>query len=298
MNDTNTTLGSVSVVIPAYNRASILAVAIRSALGQGAVVGEVVVVDDGSKEDLSPVIESSGDPRVRMIRQSNSGPAVARNRGWRAATCDHVMFLDSDDALEPGAVGALLATAATDPGSIPFGRASVHGQTPDSPAVYDFAIAERSGDLLEELAFYHAGTILAALYPRRVLEELGGFGEGTGCGLCEDYEFGLRLALHFKFHYLPRVVYRIRMHDDNRHRPQQRGVWECHRDAADKRLAEAGEALLRLRVMAYFEGLVADLDLKEGNVAGARARYLQCLRWWPVKLGAWKGLLRCLKPSH
>lgn len=92
---------SVSVVIPTYNRARFVGEAIESALQQGGLVAEVIVVDDGSTDATSDVVGAFGS-RVRYIRTENAGASAARNTGARAARTAWVAFLDSDDVWLPG----------------------------------------------------------------------------------------------------------------------------------------------------------------------------------------------------
>lgn len=88
------------MIIPAFNNRESIASAVASALAFD-LVGEVVVVDDGSTDDTTEVIEALDDPRVRLIRQPNGGPAAARNAGARSASASHLVFLDADDTLLP-----------------------------------------------------------------------------------------------------------------------------------------------------------------------------------------------------
>lgn len=90
---------SVSIVIPAYNRAKRLPATIESALRQGHDDLEIIVVDDGSVDDTREVLAVYGD-RVRHVYQSNAGAGAARNTGIRHATKEFVAFLDSDDRWE------------------------------------------------------------------------------------------------------------------------------------------------------------------------------------------------------
>jgi glycosyltransferase involved in cell wall biosynthesis len=89
----------VSVIIPSYNRAQYIGQAVASALNQGPVVGEVIVVDDGSTDDTLSVLSGIKDPRLRVFTQPQSGPAAARNAGLIQARGRWIQFLDSDDAL-------------------------------------------------------------------------------------------------------------------------------------------------------------------------------------------------------
>ena len=85
----------VSVVIPAYQRATLVGQAVLSALLQTPrPPAEVIVVDDGSTDGTGDIAAALG---ARVVRQSNGGEGAARNAGILAATCDWVAFLDSDD---------------------------------------------------------------------------------------------------------------------------------------------------------------------------------------------------------
>lgn len=108
----------VSIVIPVFNRSGLLIRAVRSCLEQPCAV-EVVVVDDGSTEDLRAALEahfadalaSDRPPRLRLLRQENQGQCAARNRGLAQATGEFTKFLDSDDELLPGALAEEVRTA-------------------------------------------------------------------------------------------------------------------------------------------------------------------------------------------
>jgi glycosyltransferase involved in cell wall biosynthesis len=94
-------LGSLTVVVPTYNRAALLDEALRSILAQTVAPDEIIVVDDGSTDDTAAVCARYRDT-VRYLRQDNSGlPAVARNRGMEAATGDWIALCDSDDLWHP-----------------------------------------------------------------------------------------------------------------------------------------------------------------------------------------------------
>jgi glycosyltransferase involved in cell wall biosynthesis len=90
----------VSVIIPTYNRAGMIAMAVSSVLAQTYRGIEVIVVDDGSIDDTPAVLNDFG-ARIRVIRQSNAGPSVARNRGAGEARGEYLAFLDSDDEWLP-----------------------------------------------------------------------------------------------------------------------------------------------------------------------------------------------------
>jgi len=93
---------TISVVIPAYNRAVTIGRAINSVLAQSFQDLEIFVVDDGSTDRTCEVVQQIGDPRMRIIRgTSNQGAAEARNKGMKAATGKYIAWLDSDDEWLP-----------------------------------------------------------------------------------------------------------------------------------------------------------------------------------------------------
>lgn len=96
---------TISVVIPAYNAAATLSRALESVLAQTWPAHEIVVVDDGSADTTAEVVRRiqalNGGERVRYLRQHNSGPSTARNRGVAEASGAWVAFLDADDWYYP-----------------------------------------------------------------------------------------------------------------------------------------------------------------------------------------------------
>lgn len=100
-----------SVIVPVYNTAEYLPYAIDSVLANNFPDAEIIIVDDGSDDFVSPALcdeyERKHPSLVRVIHQENRGLGGARNRGLDAALGDYVIFLDSDDALATGALERL-----------------------------------------------------------------------------------------------------------------------------------------------------------------------------------------------
>ena len=90
-----------SIIIPAYNRAAFLPVAIQSVLNQNYEKWELIIVNDGSTDDTEKVLQSYNDSRIKHITIVNSERGAARNRGIALATGNFISFLDSDDQLLP-----------------------------------------------------------------------------------------------------------------------------------------------------------------------------------------------------
>lgn len=90
----------VSVIIPFYNGAEWLCEAVQSVLDQTYKNLEIIVVNDGSKEDVQPFLDKYGD-KIKYFYQENAGSAAARNLAMRNATGDYYALLDSDDMWFP-----------------------------------------------------------------------------------------------------------------------------------------------------------------------------------------------------
>lgn len=91
----------VSVIVPLYNKAPWVRRSLESLAAQTFTDFEVIVVDDGSTDGGGEVVANFGDPRIRLVTQSNAGPGAARNRGIAEAKGELVAFLDADDEWLP-----------------------------------------------------------------------------------------------------------------------------------------------------------------------------------------------------
>lgn len=115
----------VSIVIPVFNDADVIAGALDSCLRQTLAAIEVIVVDDASTDGTAAIVErySARDPRVRLIRQEHNASAYqARRVGILAANADHLLFLDGDDEFtETAAEAALEKATATGADLVQFG---------------------------------------------------------------------------------------------------------------------------------------------------------------------------------
>lgn len=97
---------TLGVVIPTYNRARWVVECVESALNQTRKPRRVVVVDDGSTDSTARELARFGE-RIEFVSQPRSGPAAAKNAGVEKAKTDWIVFVDSDDRLEPHALARI-----------------------------------------------------------------------------------------------------------------------------------------------------------------------------------------------
>ncbi len=206
-----------SVIIPAFNAAATLEASIRSALHQTRADLEVIVIDDGSTDATAETAKQIDDPRVRVLSQPNLGPAAGRNAGVRAARGEYVAFLDSDDLWLPRYL-ELVTRALEASGDAAFAYTDAYAFDPVSGRVRRRTAMQRmrppvpppadaAGFLLELLR--RNFVYVSATVRRAVLDEVGGFDEGSGA---EDYGLWLKIvAVGHKAVWIPgqHALYRI-----------------------------------------------------------------------------------------
>ena len=99
---------SVAVVVPNFNKADSIVQSLQSILHQSHEPMEIIVVDDGSRDNSLDLIAEAGFLKsVTLIKQPNQGPGAARNAGWEAASSEWVAFLDADDSWSPDHLSTL-----------------------------------------------------------------------------------------------------------------------------------------------------------------------------------------------
>jgi glycosyltransferase involved in cell wall biosynthesis len=148
---------SISVIIPSYNAAGFIAETIESVLAQTRRADQVLIIDDGSKDD-TVAVASRYAPAVEVISQVNAGPAAARNHGLDRATGDLIAFLDADDLWLPEKLARQEAFLLASPDLVGVGGGFIEfGHGPEAAfAVPDDAASRRltALDYLVGFLFY------------------------------------------------------------------------------------------------------------------------------------------------
>jgi GT2 family glycosyltransferase len=216
----------VSVVVPTRNRAARLRALLASLAEQDAPPFEVIVVDNASTDDTLAAVadaDAQANAHIRAVHlPAPFGPAVARNRGWRAANAPLVVFTDDDVVARPGWLAALAAAHARDP------EAVIQGRTlPDPREAHKLAAFSRSQEASGPGPWFQTCNIA---YPKALLEELGGFDESFWEAAGEDTDLGWRALERGT-----RVIYEPAA--ENWHAVHELGAWPLIRGSQKWRIS-------------------------------------------------------------
>lgn len=201
---------AVTVVIPCFRQAHFLPEAIESVLAQDHAAVEVVVVDDGSPDNVAAV--AGRYPGVKYLRRANGGLAAARNAGMREADGEFLLFLDADDRLLPGAIGRGLEELRADPEAMmAAGTWRLIGEEGEPlPADPPQQPPEAFPALLESCFI---STPAAVLYRRELFGRIGRFDPAVSASA--DYDLYLRTAARFPVRLHSHTVAEYRRHGAN-----------------------------------------------------------------------------------
>lgn len=224
----------VSLIMPVWQtRRDWLRTAVTSALEQRGCRIELIVVDDGSPEPATSLLEGIADARLSVVRIGHAGPSAARNAGIDAAQGDRIRFVDSDDVLEPDSTSHL--------GSFMDGEDVIaYGGTlvcDEELHPIRLIASTLQGDIVENCLLGHFDVRLPALlFPRSVVEAAGPW--DLSYSVSEDWDFVLRALDHARVAGDQRVALYYRRHSRSLSRTAS--------------IAEGEDARRRL-ITAYFE---------------------------------------------
>ena len=198
-----------SIVVPTYNRATLIPDTLRSLQQQPAENYEIIVVDDGSTDNTAEVVEPlTKDPKISYYRKDNAERGAARNYGVTVAKGDYVNFFDSDDIALPNHIAE--ATRA------------VH--LLQTPEVFHLSYqwVDTEGQIFAKCPL--AGQVNTQLFQQNVLSCNGvflrkdvatkhKFSEVRILSGSEDWELWMRLAANYPFHSVPVITSSIINHE-------------------------------------------------------------------------------------
>ncbi len=302
----SSTMPSVSVVIPTFNRERYVHEAVASVLAQSVRPTEVIVVDDGSTDGTRRRLATFAS-HIRYIYQGNAGVGAARRAGIEAATGHWVAFLDSDDEWEPGYLSAQLTRITANP-NVCMQTTDCCVLNPASPPTTYFAInrslpALRGGEyrcferpfsfIVKHPPWQLGSTIIRRDVLRQAILHT------ASLTYSEDYDLMARVALLGRFAMLRKPLVRI-------HRRAE--TIQCLTDLAridplrtrqaEERIHQALYALPQLSfreraalrsVMSANRRAIGNLLARAGRLAAAREYYWDAVTDYPSlrSLGRW-----------
>lgn len=201
--------GTVTIIIPTYERVGFVGAAIDSVLEQSQPRVECLVVDDGSTDGTDELLRSYAG-RIRVISQENRGQAAAVNLGFAETKTEFVGVLGSDDTLMPDAVAIALAVAMDQPDAV-----AIHGDVDiiDGNGVFLRRYGIGNMQLRECVRWHFSPATTGLLYRKSVVDLAGGWDPRFPRGL--DYEHWLRMGLHGPYAYVEATLGTYTQHPDS-----------------------------------------------------------------------------------
>ena len=258
-------MGTVAVIIPAFNAADYIREALESVLRQTRQPDEIIVVDDGSTDGTAEIAETF--PGVTVIRQANRGVSAARNHAIGAAASEWIAFLDADDTWRADKLEKQMAALAATPGYDACTCNAVAlraGEDPDLPETPPLRLppSDQIAQGLRGRLRVPPGTVVVR---RDRVQGLGGFNEEAHFG--EDWDMWLRLAnAGCRFLLVAEDLLFIRMHGANassqtfRMMAGELGVWDRNIGPV---FHPAMRPLRRLQARSHFLGRAALVEREQ-----------------------------------
>lgn len=198
-----------SVIIPLYNKAPYVAKAVKSVLSQTFADCELVIVDDGSRDNSAEIAQQTIDGCVncRILKQENAGVSVARNNGVAVSQGDYLCFLDADDWWEPTFLEEMSKLIEEFPDAGIYGtNYTIVNDTKHKTRIAPIGVEPGFEKEYINYCQVYAKTLTMPLWtgavciPRSVFDEAGGFPQGVELG--EDFLLWIHIALKHKVVFL------------------------------------------------------------------------------------------------
>ena len=277
---------TVSVIIPAYNRAHVVDQAINSVLQQIYQDFEIIVVDDASTDNTEDVVKGFGDPRIHYLRQQqNRGAPWARNLGAEVARGEYLAFLDSDDLWYPEFLKRQLAVLINLPPTVGMSCSNMMQKVGDSRRVMGPGMRSLTFD--ENLI--HADGICSSSFVVRgaSFHTIGGF--DVKFSSFQDFDFLLRMAAQYRIESTDDVLFEYRLGDDSISRNM------ASKSKGFERIINIYQRdILRLGLMHRYLFRLGQYYVLSGNLAMGWWCWVQALRYNILDAKIWKHFLLTL----
>lgn len=204
----------VSVVMAVYNAGKYLDSAIISILQQDYPRFEFIIVDDGSTDESYSTLQrhAAADPRIRLVRQQNKGPAAARNAGIYLAQGKYVAIMDADDISHCTRLSLQTIFLESHPECVALGTRLIMID-PDDEWIADETDRPRTHAEILKFMQTGLGAIAnpSAMIRTDLLKQLGGYDEQYPAA--EDLDLWFRISEHGQLANLPEALHDYRLHE-------------------------------------------------------------------------------------
>lgn len=236
----------VSVVIPAYNAMTYLPDTVESVLRQTFTDFEVLIVNDGSSDQVVEWACGLVDPRVKLISQENQGASGARNTGIAHAQGEYVAFLDADDIWEPTKLEKQVCCLEDNPavGLVNTWTVLINKQGKSTGSV---STSQAEGNVWKQIILYNF-LVCSSVVVRRCCFDIGVFDRNLN--LCEDWDMWIRIASRYSFAVVKEPLVYYRLHPNNTTKNYQTFL-QHSRTVIEKAFQSAPLELLYLRNRSY-----------------------------------------------
>ncbi len=197
-----------SIVMPCYNRADIIGEVVAAVLRQEYPAFELLLVDDGSRDNLREVVATVADPRVRYFYKENGERGAARNYGAQQACGRYINFFDSDDEMYPNHL-RVVKDYLDQQGEVEVvhtGYERLDEQDRLIAEMYQWPASTN------ELLLYDNPFACNTVFVRRDIALANPFVEDRRLASAEDWELWLRLASQYPFHPIRQKTFCLREH--------------------------------------------------------------------------------------
>ena len=216
----------IDVIIPAYNAQEYIIDAIDSVLSQTLKPNRIIVVDDGSTDNTSTIVNriKKKNSLITIITSTHKNAASARNAGLAASSAPLVAFLDSDDIWEPNKLEKQIEVLNNLEDGVGVVYSSYCNIDEKGKILTNFIVQkpQHSGAIFSEIlkGACISGSASGVLIKKKYLDEAGWF--DTNLVFAEDWDLWIRLAKVCKFSYSSESLVRIRIHNQSFQRKKSR----------------------------------------------------------------------------
>ena len=240
----------VSVVIPAYNAMTYLAETLESVLRQTFTDFEVLIIDDGSSDQIVQWASGLVDPRVKLMKQENQGVAVARNTGITHAQGEYIAFLDADDLWESTKLEKQVRCLEDNP-AVGLVHTWMNLMDERGKSTGRVITSTAEGDAWKQIVEVNTVMCSTVIARRCCFETVGVFPPRDSCPIdVEDWDMWIRIASRYSFAVIKEPLVRYRLHPNNTSKDWQ-SIEQAYRIVIEKAFNSAASEVLYLKSRSY-----------------------------------------------